>query len=189
MVSVLKLKKFRQEKKFVSISRESIDSNSILGFILEVSKELLLIQFVYDFNLDSLMVLPISDISEVESNSGNRLQKQMLVEENIFQKIDYGTRYHLDSWKSILSQFKEQFKFVILENEKLNKPVFLIGEMKSLFERSVAVRYFSVTGRWDEKPTKISYSEITSCQVNSNYLKMYQRYFARIARTKKARRG
>lgn len=47
----------------VSIERKTIDSNIITGFIFKVSDDLVLLSYVYDFNLDGIMVLRNRDIS------------------------------------------------------------------------------------------------------------------------------
>ena len=62
-------------KALVSIGRANIDTRSIQGFVLACSDELVLIQYVYDFNLDGLMVLRVSDISSIKCSATNGFQK------------------------------------------------------------------------------------------------------------------
>ncbi len=188
MNDINKINKFKKNRKLVSIRRENIDPNSIQGFILGVSKDLLLIQYVYDFNLDGLMILRMSDITEVKSDSTAKLQKQLLIDENLYQMVDFDTSYNLKSWKALLTQFKKQFKFAILESEKSDKQVFLIGEIRSPLSKAVTIKYFTGAGQWDKNPKRMFYSDITSCQVNSNYINVYHRYFKRTDLKKSARR-
>ncbi len=80
------LNEMMTDRKLVSIRRDAIDSNSIQGFVLAASDELLLIQYVYDFNLDGLMVLRLSDVTEIKSGATDKFQKQLLIDEQIFKR-------------------------------------------------------------------------------------------------------
>lgn len=64
---------------------------------------------------------------------------------------------------------------------RLEAQVFLIGEIEKITEVTVWLRYFSGAGNWDEKPTKLAFNSITSCQVDTNYINVFQRYFERLA--------
>ncbi len=130
----------------------------------------------------------LSDVTEIKGGLTAKLQKQLLIDENLYQKIDFDTNYNLKSWKALLTQFKKEFKFTILENEESDKQKFLIGEIRSLLSKAVTIKYFDGAGRWDKEPKKMNYSGITSCQVNSNYINMYCRYFKRTALKKAPRR-
>lgn len=46
--------------------------------MLDFSNELLLIQYVYDFNLDGLMALRVSDVTSIEFTKTDMLQTQFL---------------------------------------------------------------------------------------------------------------
>lgn len=59
--------------------------------------------------------------------------------------------------------------------------LFLIGEILKITKSGVWLRYFSGAANWDETPTKLPFGRITSCQVNTNYLNVYQRHFDRRA--------
>lgn len=52
-----RLFEFARERKLVSINRDAIDSNSIQGFILGFSDELVVIQYIYDFRLDGPLII------------------------------------------------------------------------------------------------------------------------------------
>jgi hypothetical protein len=176
-------KEFMQEQKLVSIRRDKIDSSSIQGFILELSDELVLLQYVYDFNLDGLMILRFSDITEIKCSATEELQKQLLIEEQLFKKIDFGFKFNTENWKTILTQLSSHYDYCILEDEEPDEPIFLIGKIQKIGKSDVSINYFSGAGNWDEKPSKLAFNKISSCQVNTNYLNVYQRYFATHALT------
>jgi hypothetical protein len=91
---------FARDRELVSIRRDDINANSIQGFILGFSDELVLIQYVYDFRLDGLMVLRAADITEVTCNATDELQKKLLIAEGLFQQVPFESSFDLRDWKS-----------------------------------------------------------------------------------------
>lgn len=170
---------FVRDRKLVSIRRDGIDPNSIQGFILACSDELLLIQYVYDFRLDGLMVLRRADVTDIRSTATGEFQKGLLIAEQLLQQVPFASDFDLRDWRSILTQFSRQYKLVLLEDERPEVGLLLIGEIEKITRSSVCLRYFSGAGNWDDKPTKLAFNCITSCQVDTNYLNVYQRHFER----------
>ena len=74
------LSKLKEGRNLISIRRGNIDGHKIQGFLLDYSEELILINYVYDFILDGLMVLRRSDISEIKTDKTALLQTQILKE-------------------------------------------------------------------------------------------------------------
>ena len=182
-----KLSKLKASKSLVSIRRDEIDGNRIQGFILDYSKELILIQYVYDFNLDGLMVLRLSDITDINSDKTDHLQTQILKEEGIYSKVSFKEVYNLSDWKSVFTNIASEHRFIIIENESqenIDTPSFILGEVVKTGNRSVTIHGFTGIARWHEKPTKASYKNITSFQAGNNYAETYDRYFERNALTR-----
>ena len=174
-----RLLEFSRDRKLVSIRRGDIDENAIQGFILGFSDHLVLIQYVFDFILDGLMVLRRSDITDIKCSATDEFQKELLVVERLFQRIPFEGQFNLHDWKSIIDQFSKQYELIILEDERPEVATFLIGKVQRISKSSVSVEYFSGVGNWDEKPSKIAFANISSCQVNTNYINVYQRHFER----------
>lgn len=175
-----RFKQFALDQSLVSIRRDSIDEHSIQGFVLAVTDELLLIQYVYDFHLDGLMVLRTQDVSNIKCDATNKFQKDLLISEQLLQRVPFEKSFDLSSWRSILSHLAKQYKLVIVEDELAQEPEFIIGRLHSVSNSLVSVKYFSGTGDWDETPTELPTNRITSCQVDTNYLNVYQRHFERL---------
>ena len=64
--------------ELVSIKREKIDGNKIQGFIIDESGGLILVSYVYDFNLDGLMVLRKKDITKLETTKTDKLLLEVI---------------------------------------------------------------------------------------------------------------
>lgn len=167
-------------KYLVSIERENIDRNKIQGFLLGESDEYILIRYVYDFNLDGLMVLRKKDISRVETSKTDEFQTQLLKDEGIYEQIDFNSKYDVTSLKSlIVSVVAEKYKHFIVEAEDRDEPDFTIGTIEKIGNKSIVMKHFTGIGRWIDEPVEINYSDITSLQVGSNYLNVYERHFRR----------
>jgi hypothetical protein len=171
------IKKQLMKHELVSIRREKIDENKIQGFVLDESKELLLLSYIFDFNPDGLMVLRKKDISEIKTTDTDKFQTQLLKDEEILSTINFETPYNLKSWRKFLLSAKDKHNYFILEQELLEDPDFAIGRIEEIEKQNVIFRYFSGVGRWLEEIEKIEYTNITSCQIGCNYLNVYERYF------------
>ena len=172
----------RGKHALVSILRkEEIDLNSIQGFVLASSDQLVVLQYVYDFNLDGLMVLNRSDITAMRPTATDKFQRKLLVKEGVLKAATFETTFDLANWRSIIKQFAKAYSLIILECERGEDPDFIIGRVVKTTSVAAYVRYFTGTGRWLEEPVRVKYSDITSCQVESNYLKFYERYFGHVA--------
>jgi hypothetical protein len=169
----------KDKKNLISIERKGIDANRIQGFILGASRNLVLVQYVYDFKLDGLMTLRVSDISDVRWSKTDKFQLKLLKNEKIYDMVNFDVNYDLTDWKTTILGLSKKFEYFILENELGNEPVFSIGRIAKITPRSVHLNYFSGAGIWDKKPSVIKYNDITACQVDTNYINVYRRYFER----------
>ncbi|WP_252179882.1 hypothetical protein [Endozoicomonas sp. 4G] len=166
-------------RELVSIKREELDPNKIQGFVLRESEQLILISYVYDFKLDGLMVLRKGDITLLEVSETDKFQTQLLKDEGVFEKVNFDVDYNLSSWKEFIESAMETHKYFIIEEEELESPGFTIGTIESLDNESVSMRYFTGVGRWLEELEVLNFEDITSLQIGSNYLNVYERYFDR----------
>ncbi|MBK7616652.1 MAG: hypothetical protein IPJ08_20150 [Burkholderiales bacterium] len=165
----------------MSIHREEIDSNRIQGFVLASSEELVVLQYVYDFNLDGLMTLSRSDISEIRETKTDKFQTRLLKHEGLLENIPFQSQFEVQSWRSIIKQLSRSYPLLILECERGGKPDFVIGKLLKTTSAAAYVLHFTGIGRWLEEPVRVAYKDITSLQVGSNYLNVYQRHFERNA--------
>ncbi|MDQ1834907.1 hypothetical protein [Massilia scottii] len=175
------LARHQQERNLVSIHRHDIDTQSMQGFILGASDELVLLQYVVDFNLDGLMILRIADLTAVECTATDKFQRDLLTHEGLMQLVPFDSMLDLRNWDTLLAQLAAMYPLMILECEKLDEPDFVIGRLNQITRENVEFDWFSGTGRWDDDLATLALEDITSCQVETNYIKFYQRYFERTA--------
>jgi hypothetical protein len=165
------------KKELVSISRSDIDANEIQGFIISESDKLILIQYIYDFKSDGLMVLRKKDISELKTSNTDKFQTQLLKEEGVLSQIDFNLDYDLSSWENFLKAASKKHNLFILEEEKIGESKFNIGKILKIGANKVTMNYFTGVARWLDKPVEIKYKNLTCCQMQNSYLNVYERYF------------
>ena len=171
------LSRHQKERNLISIRRNEIDKNSIQGFVLASSAELVVLQYVYDFNLDGLMVLRVADITDVRWSATGKFQKGLMEREGLVQRVPFGASFDLGNWRAIIDQLSNEYKLMILECEAGEENLFLIGRVLKSTTAGIHFQEFSGAANWDEVPAKAKFKNITSCQVDTNYINVYQRYF------------
>lgn len=171
----------QKKRNLVSVRRSEIDDNAIQGFILASSEQLVVLQYVYDFNLDGLMVLRVADITEVRCSVTDKFQKNLLAQEGLVERVPFTETFDLRNWRSVIPQFSKEYGLMILECEAALKKAFFIGRVLKTTTTEAEFQHFSGVAKWAESPVKLKFKDITSCQVGTNYVNVYQRNFARRA--------
>lgn len=175
------LAKHQELRKLVSIRRDGLDANSIQAFVLDCSAQLVALQYIYDFKLDGLLFLRVEDITEVRSSVTDIFQNALLEQEGLLGRVPFGTKFRLSNWKSLISQLADEHAFMILEREAEPDSSLFIGTVQKVTDREVHGRHFTGVARWIKSLKKLKLNEITSCQVETNYIQVYQRHFERHA--------
>jgi hypothetical protein len=169
----------RKERNLLDISRRRIDPNRIQGFVLGHSRKLVALQYVADLELDGLMILRVADITTVRCRQTDKFQKSLLQQEGLLDQVPFESEFDLGDWRSVISQLANEHTLMILECEARKEKDFVIGRVLKRTADEVHVHCFSGAANWDAEPTRLKFSDITSCQVANNYLNVYQRYFER----------
>jgi hypothetical protein len=130
------------------------------------------------------MVLRVADITEVRCTATDKFQKDLLSQEGLAQKVPFAFTLDLSGWGAVISQLAKEHALMILECEDRKRKKFVIGRVLKTTPREVHIHHFSGTANWAQQPTRLKFSDITSCQVDTNYLNVYQRHFERGDRQK-----
>ena len=178
-----RLDEHRQRRDLVSLRRDEIDDHGIQGYVLAVSDELVALQFVDDFRLDGLRILRVRDITGVACTSVDRFQKELLVREGLERSVPFDRTFALRDWRPLIGQLTREYPLMILECEAVDEPDFVIGKARSITETSVEFDWFSGVATWEATPAKLALADLTSCQVDSNYINVYRRHFERLERS------
>ena len=172
------LKRFRDDQALVSIRRDGCDDRKIQAFVIHFSDSLVLLQYIYDFHVDGILLLRIADITDIETTATDEFQRQLLIKEGEFEKIDFGYRPPIGSYDVFLRSLPES-EIIILEDEAADDPEFIIGRLTAVDGDEASVRFFTGAANWEDDPSVIEIGRITSCQTKTNYINFYARHFAR----------
>jgi len=166
------------KKDFVKIKRTVTEGSAdISGFILQMSKDFLLIQKEEEFYLNGYGIIRKDHFDAIRCNQNDRALKRMLKAEGIFDS-DFGIKNNirLTNWQTIFEDLKKYDHHVIVECEDLKDPLFLIGPIKKINKESVQIQYYSPTGLLDKKPTTVKYNEITLVKFDDRYINVFKKY-------------
>jgi len=177
----MSLSTFLKKKSLISLRRSDVDGYGIQGFLTGHSDSLLALEYVYDFQIDGLMILRRSDITEVKRTETDKFQECLLKHEGIQPGAQNPTPLDLTGWKPLIKQLSEHYSLMILERELGPSPEFTIGRPLKIAETQVEFHTFTGTGRWASKAERLKFKQITCLQVNTRYLGFYQRHFERDA--------
>ena len=171
----------QKERNLISLLRAEVDANEIQAYVLGVSDQLVALQYVYDFNLDGLLVIRQQDITDVRRTETDKFQQKLLAQEGVENAVPFGLNLPLADWKSVITHLASCYPLMILESELDPDPGFAIGRVLAATATRVELLSFSGAGKLCQKPVRLKYANLTSLQVNTNYANFYQRHFERNA--------
>lgn len=165
-------------KNLVKIDRDCNEGiSSIGGFLLEASKNLLMLQKEEDFRLDGYSIIPQDQYISIEHSKFDKAIKKILSKEGIL-KSQYGVKHAVDltDWKSVFHSLKDLDLHVIVECENCKDTVFLIGPIKKIGKKSVEILFYNAMGELETKPTSVQYKDISIVSFDNNYLNVFRKY-------------
>lgn len=171
------LKYYCAKNKLVRIKRDpQVDLNNCYGFILDYSDHFVLIAHEYDFTIDGWRILDRSFIKKIEATQSTNYCKKILHKEGLLDKITPPFHVDLTNYKTVFGSLKEHKQFVIVEDERPETGVFLIGPIKRINKNSISIRHFDGTGKWVHGKRTVDYKDITVVQFGNNYIRLHEKY-------------
>lgn len=172
------IKNYIDKRDFVKIKRTVTDGEAdVSGFILQQSKDFLLIQIENEFYLNGYAIIQKDHFDSIRNNKYDKTMKKILRGEKVFD-TDYGikSKINLKSWETIFTDLKQNDFHVIVECEDLKEPKFVIGPIKKINKKSVSILYYDPTGLLDRKPTSLNYKDITIVKFDNRYTSIFRKY-------------
>lgn len=151
------------------------DPNCYNCFPLALGEELFLYMDEQDFRLDGFVVRRLKDLVEISSKQD--IVNEILESEGVTSEIRRPD-IDLSSWSGVLRYLSANKCNAIFESENRNSGQidFAIGRLEKTDERYLYVRCFDASGQWEEKPTKIAFSELVSISFGTRYVEVFSRY-------------
>jgi hypothetical protein len=173
-----KIKYHLADKNYVKITRtvsKGIDKISN-GYILDYSKDFVLLQETDDFKVLGYYILPANQIKKIRHNKYDKYYHKIMVWEGEADKAGISYKIDLDNWKSIFKSIKNLSLNVIVECEAPKIDSFNIGPIIKAAKKLVYIQDFDPTGLLDEKPTSIDYDDITKVTFDDRYINIFSKY-------------
>jgi hypothetical protein len=166
------------KKDFVKIKRTVTEGEAnISGFILQMSKDFLLIQKEEEFFLNGYGIIRKDHFDAIRCNKFDKAFKRILKAEGVFDS-DYGikNKIRLKDWKTVFEDLMRHDYHVIVECEDMEDPLFVIGPIKKVNNDSVSIQYYDPTGLLDKKSTKVKYTDVTIVKFDDRYINVFKKY-------------
>ena len=176
MNTIAKLKSHCGKPHHIGIERSNIETYKIYGFVLACSSELVLIHYFYDFHPDGYQILRISDISGIRHSASDRTMQKILRAEGILEQVGLKHPIDLRSWQSALRNLKALGESVIVEGEEPEVDKFFIGKIIRINKKTLSMRHFDGTGKWDEELSYCPYEHISSVKFDCEYVNVFSQH-------------
>jgi hypothetical protein len=173
-----KIKRHLADKSYVKITRtvsKGVDKISN-GYILDYSKNFVLIQETSDFAILGYYILPIDQIKKIRHNKYDKCYHKIMIAEGEADKVGISYKIDLDNWKSIFKSIKDLSLNVIVRCESPKIDRFNIGPIIKATKSLVYIQYFDPTGLLEENPTSINYQSITKVNFDDRYINVFSKY-------------
>ncbi len=146
---------------------------SIDGFVLDISKEFILVREFIDFTPKSLIIIPLNKLSKIEYNKKQKSFTRILKLEKLVDNALVFDKITLESYAEIFRAIKKKYKYVIVEDVFEGESNFCIGEIARVNKESVSIYYFDITGKVDNFTTTTPYKDISNIEYESHYLNIF----------------
>lgn len=146
------------------------------GYIVDYSKDFIILQLTDDFKAYSYLALPIAQIIDIRFNSQDKFYDKIMVWEKEIDKISLLHKIDLTNWQTIFKSIKRIGLNVIVECEHPDINTFTIGPIVKITKNLVYILYFNAAGFIDEKPTSIDYNSITKVLFDDRYINVFSKY-------------
>ena len=168
-----------ENKMIMNIVREKIDKNEkMLGFPLNISKELLLISRIIDFRDDGYEIIRLRDISDAYSKESQAFYEEICIKENLRNKaIQENPVKDITNFISVATQLSNYDKFISIQCEFEDSGLYhSIGKISDIKGHLIYFHHFDLQGIWENEKMVIPIDKITLIGVNSYYANTFYKY-------------
>lgn len=172
------LQKYIDKKEYVQVYRTFFGRDyNLSGFVLNMSKDFLLIQVAQDHMTDGYAIIRQDDYDSMRCSPYEKTYKKILKSEGILD-ANYGLDRYIDlaAWNTILTDLKKYDFHIVLENTTKENLDFFVGSIEKVTKNTVSIHNYDATGKLDKKPTKIKYDTIKTIIFGDRYSTIFRKY-------------
>ena len=160
----------------IKIKRCKTDAEDLNVIPLAIGQNLVLLQNLYDFDIDGYVIIRIKDITSVIITKSQQFSQFILKKEGILSTIKKPPISSIDNWENVFTELSDLGKNIIVECESIESSNFFIGKIIAIDKNSLFILHFNGAGEWDEEPKEISLKDITSISFDSRYINVISKY-------------
>jgi hypothetical protein len=167
-----------EHRKFCKVKRQIADDSYEFsnGYIVDYSKDFILIQEADEFRVLGYLVFPISTITQVRFNNNDKYYDKIMQWEKQVDNVSKKHEIDLTDWTTIFRTIKKSDFNVIIENEDPDDKTFDIGPIIKVTKAAVYIQYFNAKGYLDTEISKITYDKITIAKFDDHYVNVISKY-------------
>ncbi len=160
----------------VQIERLGLENEHWNGFPLVANDDFVLMRSLHDFTLDGFAVLRVRDITAVRSADTERFFERVLRAEGLLDDLTPPRPVLLRSWRSVLESVRAHYRYAILECEAVDSGDFVLGEVVSVDDDAVSLRYIQVNGTRERELTRVALHDLTLVRFDERYVNYFGKY-------------
>ncbi|MES2826679.1 MAG: hypothetical protein V4687_00925 [Bacteroidota bacterium] len=150
--------------------------NSFAGYIVDYTKEFLVLQETDDFLLQGFKIIPLNTVTKIRYNKIDKCYDKIMRSEKVSDEINYTHKVDLTNWSTIFTTIKELGFNVIIKNEHPEEGTFDIGPIIKITAKSVRIRYFNAEGYLSPYTTKFKWKHISVVTFDDRYINVFSKY-------------
>ena len=170
------IEQFQEKRSLVTITRDIEGVENLHGFVLGVSKQLVLMHEVSEFHLDGYCIMNFGDIEKIRFSKLERYRAAILKAEKVIRQVGLDDEIELSDWESALRSLKKVGRNVIAEGERPEVDEFVIGRIHRVNKKSVTMQGFDAMGQWEADTHRLAYGDITSVTFDNEYVTVFSKY-------------
>lgn len=174
---LIKLEIHTKERLYARLTRKKGKFEGIsTGFIIDKSKNFILLQETDEFRILGYQIIPIKSIIHVRYNKNDQTYERILKEEGLLNDVRLKHKIDLTDWNSIAKNIMKTNLPIISECEHPKHKYFCIGFLKKVNRKSISIRYFNAQGVLDNENTKHKFKNITKLSFDDHYANVFSKY-------------
>jgi len=155
---------------------------NVFGFPMAVSDDVLLMREICDYQFWGVVAIPRNNIANYRSGRYERFAESILKTEKVASKIG------LLKWKTPIT-LKSTFEFLCrfhidtsvttgyqAANVEPGEKRFYLGRITSIDDHGLLIRSVDALGKWDRKPTRITFAQVTQVGFDDPYIRTFFRH-------------
>lgn len=160
---------------YIRVVRKKVDNYPMECIPVVLGEKLVIVQYLYDFQIDGYKVLRIRDITQILAGECERFQEYILKKEGIYDQIKKPAFTSLNNWETFFRQYSLN-KNIVIECEKIEDGQFYLGKIIEVYSNFLIFLRFDALCEWDQEPKKIFYKDVTSVSFEDRYTNILSKY-------------